>query len=80
MDYIYNAFLYVLLFAILKTIQIIASFAYTTYKSLTIHKSWAHAFFPGLRYRLRSGLYGDIAYFIAGILIAFYAGAIRSWI
>jgi hypothetical protein len=80
MDFVYNALMYVLLFVILKTIQIVSSFAYTTYKSVTFHKNWSHAFNPGLGYRLRSGLYGDIAYFIAGILIAFYASDIRALI
>lgn len=78
MDLIYNAMLYVLLFVVLKTIQIAASFAYTTYKSLRIHKSWAHAFNPGLRYRLRSGLIGDAVYFAAGIFIASQAGWLRG--
>jgi hypothetical protein len=70
MAYIYDAFLYVALFAILKAGQLVASFAYTTYKSLTIHKSWAHAFHPGLRDRLHYGLKGDIFYFAAGVFIA----------
>lgn len=79
MDFVYNALLFVGLFILLKAIQIASSFAYTTYKSLTIHKSWAHAFFPGVGYRLRSGLYGDIVYFIAGAVIAVYADNIRAF-
>lgn len=78
MAYIYDALLYVALFAILKTLQMVASFTYTTYKSLTIHKSWAHAFFPPLRDRLRYGLKGDICYFAAGVFIALSADKIRA--
>jgi hypothetical protein len=80
MAYIYDALMYVALFVIIKTVQMIASFAYTTYKSLTIHKSWAHAFFPPLRDRLRYGLKGDMFYFAAGIFIALSADWIRGLI
>jgi hypothetical protein len=80
MAYIYDALMYVALFVIIKTIQMIASFAYTTYKSLTIHKSWAHAFFPPLRDRLRYGLKGDMFYFAAGIFIALSADWVRGLI
>jgi hypothetical protein len=80
MSYIYDALMYVALFVIIKTIQMIASFVYTTYKSLTIHKSWAHAFFPPLRDRLRYGLKGDMFYFAAGIFIALSADWFRSLI
>jgi hypothetical protein len=73
-----NTLLFAGLFAIVKAIQMIASFTYTTYKSLTIHKSWAHAFFPPLRDRLRYGLKGDMFYFAAGILIALSADKIRA--
>jgi hypothetical protein len=72
--------MYVMLFVIIKTIQMIASFTYTTYKSLTIHKSWAHAFFPPLKDRLRYGLKGDMFYFGAGIFIALSADKIRALI
>ncbi len=80
MAYIYDALMYVALFVIIKTVQMIASFAYTTYKSLTIHKSWAHAFFPPLRDRLRYGLKGDMFYFAAGIFIALSADSIWALI
>ncbi len=80
MGYVADVLMYVLLFVIIKTIQMIASFSYTTYKSLTIHNSWAHAFFPGLRDRLYYGLKGDMFYFAAGIFIALSADKIRSLI
>jgi len=80
MTIIYNILLFTALFIILKTIQILWSFAYTTYKSITIHNSMAHAFNPGLAYRLRQGLLGDIAYFIAGILITLFSEEIRALI
>jgi hypothetical protein len=80
MAYVYDALLYIALFAIIKAVQMIASFAYTTYKSLTIHRSWAHAFYPPLRERLRYGLKGDIFYFAAGIFIALFADKIRTMI
>ena len=78
MSIIYNIFLLALVFVILKTIQLIFDFGYTTYKSITFHKSMAHAFNPGLGYRLKRGLYGDIIYFVAGIVVALNADAIRS--
>lgn len=80
MKYVEDVLLYVALFVIIKAIQMIASFAYTTYKSLTIHKSWAHAFNPGLRDRLHYGLKGDMFYFAAGIFIALSADKIRALI
>jgi hypothetical protein len=80
MAYIYDALMFVALFVNIKAVQMIASFTYTTYKSLTIHKSWAHAFFPPLRERLRYGLKGDIFYFVAGIFIALSADRIRTLI
>ncbi len=80
MSVVYNILLLILVFVVLKTIQIVFDFGYTTYKSLTIHKSWAHAFFPGLGYRLKRGLVGDIVYFIAGIIVAVNADAIRALI
>jgi hypothetical protein len=78
MSIIYNIFLLALVFIILKTFQIVFDFAYTTYKSVTIHKNWEHAFNPGLTYRLKRGLYGDIIYFVAGIIVALNADSIRS--
>lgn len=80
MGYVYDVLMFVGLFVIIKAIQMIASFSYTTYKSLTIHKSWAHAFFPPLRDRLRYGLKGDMFYFAAGIFIALSADKIRHLI
>ena len=80
MAYIYDALMFVALFVLIKAVQMIASFTYTTYKSLTIHKSWAHAFFPPLRDRLRYGLKGDILYFAAGVFIALSADKIRALI
>jgi len=78
MNYVLNALLIVGLFVILKTIQMIWSFSYTTYKSLTIHKSWKHAFYPPLRERLRYGIWGDICYFVAGLVVAGYPDWIRT--
>ncbi len=78
MSIVYNLLLLTMVFVILKTVQIIFDFSYTTYKSVTIHKSMEHAFNPGLGYRLKRGLLGDIIYFIAGILVAVNADAIRS--
>ncbi|MGO9545191.1 MAG: hypothetical protein ACLPPF_10395 [Rhodomicrobium sp.] len=78
--YLLDALMYVGLFVIIKALQMIASFSYTTYKSLTIHKSWAHAFFPPLKDRLRYGLKGDMFYFAAGIFIALSADKIRALI
>lgn len=80
MGYVYDTLMFVGLFIIIKAIQMIASFSYTTYKSLTIHKSWAHAFFPPLKDRLRYGLKGDIFYFAAGVFIALSADKIRALI
>ena len=80
MAYVYDVLLFLALFIVIKAVQMIASFAYTTYKSLTIHKSWARAFFPPLRDRLRYGLKGDIFYFAAGIFIALSADKIRALI
>lgn len=78
MSIVYNLLLLALVFILLKTIQIIFDFAYTTYKSVTIHKNMAHAFNPGLGYRLKRGLVGDFIYFIAGIVVAVNADAIRA--
>jgi hypothetical protein len=78
MSIVYNILLLVLVFVILKTLQLIFDFSYTTYKSVTIHKNWEHAFNPGLSYRLKRGLIGDIIYFIAGIVVAVNADWIRS--
>jgi hypothetical protein len=80
MSIVFNILLLALVFVVLKTLQIIFDFAYTTYKSVTIHKNWEHAFNPGLSYRLKRGLVGDIIYFIAGIVVAVNADAIRSMI
>jgi hypothetical protein len=78
MGYVYDVLMYAGLFALIKAFQMVASFTYTAYKSLTIHKSWAHAFFPPLRDRLRYGLKGDLFYFAAGIFIALSADKIRA--
>ncbi len=80
MGYAVDVLMYAGLFIIIKAIQMIASFTYTTYKSLTIHKSWAHAFFPPLKDRLRYGLKGDMFYFAAGVFIALSADKIRALI
>ncbi len=80
MGYAVDVLMYAGLFILIKAIQMIASFTYTTYKSLTIHKSWAHAFYPPLRDRLRYGLKGDMFYFAAGIFIALSADKIRALI
>lgn len=80
MTFIYNILLFCGLFIILKTFQMIWSFAYTTYKSITIHNSLAHAFFPPLRERIKYGLWGDIMYFIAGILVTMFSSEIRAYI
>ena len=80
MSIVFNILLLALVFVVLKTLQIIFDFSYTTYKSVTIHKNWEHAFNPGLSYRLKRGLVGDIIYFIAGIVVAVNADAIRSMI
>lgn len=78
MSIVYNLLLLALVFIVLKAIQIIFDFSYTTYKSITIHKNMAHAFNPGLGYRLKRGLVGDFVYFLAGILVAVNADAIRQ--
>ncbi len=78
MSVVYNILLLLAVFIILKTIQIVFDFAYTTYKSITIHKNMAHAFNPGLMYRLKRGLIGDIAYYFIGIVVALNADWIRS--
>lgn len=78
MSVFYNILLLLVVFVILKTFQIIFDFAYTTYKSLTIHKNWAHAFNPGLSYRLKRGLIGDIVYYFIGIVVAVNADWIRG--
>lgn len=75
-----NILLFVALFLVLKVGQMICSFAYTTYKSVTIHKSLEHAFYPPLSYRFKYGLMGDVMYFIAGILIMYFASDIRALI
>lgn len=79
MAYALDALMFVGLFLVLKLGQIILSFIYTTYKSITFHKSLEHAFHPPFSYRLKYGLMGDIMYFIAGIVIALSAPQIRSF-
>lgn len=78
LNYFHDALMFIGLFVILKTIQMIWSFSYTTYKSLTIHKSWKHAFFPPLRDRLKYGLWGDVCYYVAGLILASNANWIWS--
>jgi hypothetical protein len=78
MSIVYNIFLLAMVFIVLKTFQLFFDFAYTTYKSVTIHNSMAHAFNPGLGYRLKRGLWGDVIYFVAGIVVALNADAIRG--
>ncbi|MEJ2124098.1 MAG: hypothetical protein P8Y67_01120 [Alphaproteobacteria bacterium] len=78
MEVVYNIFLLLVVFVILKAGQIIFDFAYTTYKSITIHKNLAHAFNPGLMYRLKRGLIGDIVYYFIGIVVAVNATQIRD--
>jgi hypothetical protein len=78
MSIVFNLLLLAGVFVVLKTLQIIFDFSYTTYKSVTIHKNWEHAFNPGLSYRLKRGLLGDVIYFIAGIVVAVNADAIRG--
>ncbi len=80
MGIVYNILLLALVFVVLKTIQLIFDFSYTTYKSVTIHRSMAHAFNPGLGYRLKRGLWGDIMYFVAGIIVAVNADTIRAFL
>jgi len=78
MSLVYNILLLALVFIVMKAIQIAFDFFYTTYKSVSIHKNLEHAFNPGLSYRLKRGLIGDICYFIAGVVIALNAEAIRN--
>ncbi len=78
MAHFYNALMFVALFIAIKAIQLIASFMYTTYKSIAFHKSMAHAFNPGLKERLHYGLKGDIFYYGAGVFIALYAAKLRA--
>ncbi len=78
MAHFFNALMFVGLFIAIKAIQLIASFMYTTYKSITFHKSLAHAFNPGLKERLHYGLKGDIFYYGAGVFIALYAAKLRA--
>ncbi|GJM02340.1 MAG: hypothetical protein DHS20C08_08410 [Rhodomicrobium sp.] len=78
MSVIWDVLMFVGLFLGLKIIQMIMSFSYTTYKSLSFHKSLEHAFHPPLSYRFKYGLMGDVIYFIAGILIALFASDIRA--
>ena len=80
MDVFYNLLLLALVFAIMKLIQIGFDFSYTTYKSVTIHKNMEHAFNPGLSYRLKRGLIGDICYFFIGVIVAVNADAIRGFL
>jgi hypothetical protein len=77
---LFNILLLALVFVVLKSFQLVFDFGYTTYKSVTIHKNWEHAFNPGLGYRLKRGLYGDMMYFVAGIVVALNADAIRGLI
>ncbi len=78
MAYLFDGLMFVGLFFLLKIGQMILSFAYTTYKSITIHKNMKHAFNPPLSYRFKYGLMGDVIYYAAGILIAFAATDIRA--
>lgn len=78
MAYLWDGLMFVVLFLALKIGQMILSFAYTFYKSITFHKNLKHAFHPPLSYRFKYGLMGDVMYFIAGILIAIYAADIRN--
>lgn len=79
MAIVWDVLMFVGLFLVLKILQMICSFAYTTYKSITFHKSLEHAFHPPLAYRFKYGLMGDVMYFIAGILIALFAADIRAF-
>ncbi len=79
MAVIWDVLMFVALFLGLKILQMIFSFGYTTYKSITFHKSLEHAFHPSLSYRFKYGLMGDVMYFIAGILIALFAADIRAF-
>ena len=78
MAHFFNALMFVGLFIAIKALQMIASFMYTTYKSITFHKSLKHAFNPGLKERLHYGLKGDIFYYGAGVFIALYAAKLRG--
>ncbi len=78
MSVVYNLFLLAFVFIVMKAVQIGFDFFYTTYKSVTIHKNLEHAFNPGLAYRLKRGLVGDICYFIAGVVVAVNADTIRG--
>ena len=78
MSIVYNILLLALVFVTMKAFQIGFDFFYTTYKSVTIHKNLEHAFNPPFMYRLKRGLIGDICYFIAGIVVAVNADAIRG--
>jgi len=80
MAYLFDGLMFVGLFFLLKMGQMLISFAYTTYKSITIHKNMKHAFHPPLSYRFKYGLLGDVVYYTAGILIAFSATNIRTLI
>ncbi|MBO6548474.1 MAG: hypothetical protein JJ964_02495 [Rhizobiales bacterium] len=80
MDLVTNILMFAALFLVLKAIQMICSFSYTTYKSIRIHKSLEHAFYPPLSYRFKYGLLGDVIYFIAGMLIMYFAADLRSLI
>ena len=80
MDLVTNFLMFAALFLVLKVIQMICSFSYTTYKSIRIHKSLEHAFYPPLSYRFKYGLLGDVIYFIAGIFIMYFAADLRSLI
>lgn len=80
MGLVANILMFVGLFLVLKIFQMIFSFSYTTYKSIRIHKSLEHAFYPPLSYRFKYGLLGDVVYFIAGILIMYFAADIRGLI
>ena len=51
-----NVLMFAGLFLVLKAFQMICSFSYTTYKSIRIHKSLEHAFYPPLSYRFKYGL------------------------
>jgi hypothetical protein len=79
-QFIFDILLFLVLFSILKAAQMIASFGYTTYKSLTFHRSMAHAFTPGLRDRLKEHIWRDATFFLSGVLVASFAGAIRQYI
>ena len=78
MDVFYNILLLIVVFAIMKAVQIGFDFFYTTYKSITIHKNMEHAFNPGFMYRLKRGLIGDICYFFIGVVVAVNADTIRG--